>query len=279
MLDAYAKELLKNSTTSELLLWKKINQLSLDIAFYRKVPLLDFIVDFYSPALQLAIEIDENYHDYKYGKEHKKQGMLESHGVQFLRFSELEIAKNSIDFEKVLKEKIDNILDKATADTKVNIASLEQKKPLSTHLQVHTNKSKNNNQSETSTKKFSLSKKEKLKSKKIFEELFAKGKSVSSYPLKLIYIKSALVKDLHIQTGVTVSKRKFKSAVDRNRIKRLLRESYRLNKHIVFNNIEGKFAFLILYLGSEMPTYEAISLQMPKLLTLFLGKIKSGNKI
>lgn len=274
MLEAYAQELLKHSTSSELVLWEKINQLSLSIPFYRRVPLLDFIVDFYSPAIQLAIEIDGNYHDYKYGEVHKNQGLLERYGVHFLRFSELELANNTVDFEKVLKETIDAITNKNSMDTEVKIAYLEKEKPLPTHLQIVTNKSENSNKDKTSTKKFSLSKKEKLKSKKIFEELFAEGKSVSSYPLKLIYVKSTLVKDIQIQAGVTVSKRKFKSAVARNKIKRLLRESYRLNKHIVFNNIVGKFAFLILYIGNEMPTHETISRHMPKLLTLFIEKIK-----
>ncbi|WP_339664959.1 ribonuclease P protein component, partial [Maribacter arcticus] len=94
----------------------------------------------------------------------------------------------------------------------------------------------------------SFGKKEKLKSKKLFTQLFEEGKGVSVYPLKLIYICTEK-KEAPIQTGVTVSKRNFKSAVKRNRIKRLLRESYRLNKALIFNNTDANFAFLFLYLG------------------------------
>jgi ribonuclease P protein component len=101
----------------------------------------------------------------------------------------------------------------------------------------------------------SFSKIEKLKSKKLIERLFAEGKGISNYPVKLIYLKTTLEDGARIKTGVTASKRNFKSAVKRNRIKRLMRESYRLNKHKIFNNIEGNYALMFLYLGKEMPSY------------------------
>ncbi|MET6989478.1 ribonuclease P protein component [Sediminicola arcticus] len=103
---------------------------------------------------------------------------------------------------------------------------------------------------------FTLHKKEKLKSKKLIEQLFAEGKSVSNYPVKLIYLKTVHDDGSKIKTGVTASKRNFKSAVNRNRIKRLMRECYRLNKPLIFNNIVGDYAFMFLYLGKDMPTYE-----------------------
>jgi len=109
---------------------------------------------------------------------------------------------------------------------------------------------------------FTFPKNEKLKSKKLIDQLFQEGKGVTSFPIKIIYLKTALPKNVKFQTGVTVAKRNFKSAVDRNRIKRLLRESYRLNKPLIFNNMEGNFAFLILYLGKEMPTYLEIEQSM-----------------
>src|SRR3546814_639215 len=105
---------------------------------------------------------------------------------------------------------------------------------------------------------FSFPKKEKLKRKKILEQLFKEGKGISNYPVKLIYLATALPEDVRFQAGVAVSKRNFKKAVQRNRIKRLLRESYRLNKHLLFNNIEGSFAFLFLYIGKEMPEHHQV---------------------
>ena len=116
-------------------------------------------------------------------------------------------------------------------------------------------------------------KKEKLKSKKLIEKLFKDGKTLSNFPLKLIYLKVDVPVDAKFKTGVAVPKKNFKSAVKRNRIKRLLREAYRLNKHLVFNNSEGNFAFLILYLGKEMPTYPEIEEGMQKILQKFLKKI------
>lgn len=121
--------------------------------------------------------------------------------------------------------------------------------------------------------RFTFPKKEKLKSKKLIEQLFVKGKSISSYPIKLIYLKVELPLDVPIQAGVTVPKKNFKSAVKRNRIKRLLRESYRLNKAAVFNNREGTFAFLFLYLGKEMPTSQQVEAQMKSVLEKFNKKI------
>lgn len=120
---------------------------------------------------------------------------------------------------------------------------------------------------------FKYPKTEKLKSKKLIEKLFEKGKSVSSYPVKLIYLKTPLPEDVKIQAGVAVPKKKFKSAVKRNRIKRLLRESYRLNKPLVFNNIEGNYAFLFLYLGKDMPQYKDVEKSMVALLQKFIKQV------
>jgi len=116
---------------------------------------------------------------------------------------------------------------------------------------------------------FSYPKNEKLKSRKLIDLLFAEGRSVSKYPVKLIYLRTGLPKDAKIQAGVAVPKRNFKSAVKRNRIKRLLREAYRLNKHQVFNNSDGGFAFLFLYLGKEMPSYPEVENAMIKVLARF----------
>ncbi|WP_291870899.1 ribonuclease P protein component [Maribacter sp.] len=118
----------------------------------------------------------------------------------------------------------------------------------------------------------SYPKKEKLKSKKRIEQLFLEGKNVTSFPLKLIYLETALPDAIKVQTGVAVSKKRFKNAVKRNRIKRLLRESYRINKSLVTDNTTSSYAFLILYIGKEMPTYTAIEKQMQHLFQKFNAK-------
>ena len=100
----------------------------------------------------------------------------------------------------------------------------------------------------------SYPKKEKLKSKKVIEQLFDEGQSVSAFPLRLVYLQTTFDDNVIAKTGVSVSKRNFKTAVDRNRIKRLLREVYRLNKAVYFNNITTQYAFMILYIGKEKPS-------------------------
>lgn len=125
---------------------------------------------------------------------------------------------------------------------------------------------------------FSFPKKEKLKSKKLIEQLFAEGIGVTNYPIKLVYLKTRFEDDSKCKVGVTASKRNFKSAVKRNRIKRLMRESYRLNKHLIFNNIEGNFAFMFLYLGKEMPSQSKITDAMIPLMRKFVDEIAKASK-
>src|SRR5690606_18210786 len=86
----------------------------------------------------------------------------------------------------------------------------------------------------TMTEKFPTA--DKLKSKILIDRLFAEGRSRHKFPVKLIYLR---VKDLDLtnnKAGVSVPKRSFKKAVDRNYLKRLLREAYRKNKYIVGSN-------------------------------------------
>lgn len=120
---------------------------------------------------------------------------------------------------------------------------------------------------------FSFPKKEKLKSKTRITQLFTEGKTLAVFPLKLIYLKVD-EQDAVIQAGVAVPKKNFKSAVSRNHLKRLLRESYRLNKAIVFNNTEGKFAFLFLYLSKETLPFESVQRKMILLLKKFNATIQ-----
>ncbi len=121
--------------------------------------------------------------------------------------------------------------------------------------------------------KYTYPKKEKLKSKKLIEQLFTEGQSVSAFPLRLVYLGTAFDKDVLLKTGVSVSKRHFKKAVDRNRIKRLLREAYRLNKAAYFNNLTTQHAFMILYIGKENPTFDQVDTSMKRLFETFLDKV------
>ena len=99
--------------------------------------------------------------------------------------------------------------------------------------------------------------------------MFVEGRSISAFPLRLVYIETPFNDGVTIKTGVSVSKRHFKSAVDRNSIKRLMREAYRLNKPVYFNNFSTQCAFMILYIGNEKPTLKQIEAKMNLLFEKF----------
>lgn len=126
--------------------------------------------------------------------------------------------------------------------------------------------------------KFTFNKKDRLKSQKLIEKLFLEGKSVSSFPLKLIYLKTQVSGAHVIKAGVSVSKRNFKKAVDRNRIKRLLRECYRLNRDTYFNNISTSYALMILYIGRDQTDFDTINSKIKILLSSFIEKISKDKK-
>jgi len=125
---------------------------------------------------------------------------------------------------------------------------------------------------------YKLSKKDKLKSRKTIEQLFKNGKTVSVFPLKLIYIKTTPKDNAAMKAAFSVSKKLHKSAVARNRIKRLLRESYRLQKPCHFNNDSASYALMILYLSHKGTTFAEINACMPLLIKKFLAKTQDHEK-
>ncbi len=119
-------------------------------------------------------------------------------------------------------------------------------------------------------------KEEKLKKKNLITDLFASGKSTSVFPLKMVYLENDHESPFKVQAGVSVSKRNFKSAVDRNRIKRLMRESYRKNKHLIYNDDDTKKHILMfIYQAKREVSYEQMEEKMNELIQKFLHKQKS----
>jgi len=111
-LKALARQLRKNSTLSEVLLWQKIKQKGYGVQFHRQVPLLEYIVDFYCHELKLAIEIDGESHNFKDDYDIKRQKELEKYGITFLRFTDLDIKKNMFSVLLVVEQTVDSFLDK-----------------------------------------------------------------------------------------------------------------------------------------------------------------------
>ena len=80
------------------------------------------------------------------------------------------------------------------------------------------------------------------------------------FPFRILYLENENQKS-SLQAGFTVSTRNFKKAVDRNRIKRLMRESYRLQKHSLKNKLEGinkNLAVFFIYTGKEIPNFTEV---------------------
>jgi ribonuclease P protein component len=105
---------------------------------------------------------------------------------------------------------------------------------------------------------FTYPKSERLKSKTTIDLLFSTGKSVSKYPLRLVYVPVELPEEELIKMGVSVSKKYFKKAVDRNYFKRVLRETYRLNKQLLLPSGKQRYAFMFFYQTSDRLPYAEI---------------------
>jgi ribonuclease P protein component len=108
--------------------------------------------------------------------------------------------------------------------------------------------------------RYTLGKEEKLKSTKIIEQLFKEGRSFSVTPFRVIYI---LKQDglPQLKTAFSVSKRYFKKASDRNRIKRLMREAWRLQKNELAKKVKDdarNFSVFLIFTGQELPVYELV---------------------
>jgi very-short-patch-repair endonuclease len=108
-LKEFARQLRKNSTLSEVLLWNNIKNKSLRFEFHRQVPLDEFIVDFFCHKLLLAIEIDGNIHDYNFDYDNYRQIILEKYGVTVLRFSDIEVKKNMNDVLRSMENVISDL--------------------------------------------------------------------------------------------------------------------------------------------------------------------------
>ena len=118
------------------------------------------------------------------------------------------------------------------------------------------------------TKQFTLGSNERLKSRKQIEQLFVEGKKFTLAPFRIHYIFSGPGNPT-LQFGTGVSNKNFKKAIDRNRIKRLTREAWRLQKELLQKKLkdQGKrMNVFFIYTGKELPEYKTISEVMERIL-------------
>lgn len=130
-------------------------------------------------------------------------------------------------------------------------------------------------------------KEERLSSQKIIGELFDKGSSFAFHPLRFVWLPATLPTTKYpAQVAISVSKKRFKHAVDRNRIKRLIREAYRLAKeehlYLPLRATEGSMALMIIYTGNTIFTAEEAKTKLNSGLLRLVekyGKSASGNLV
>jgi|TARA_B110000211_G_scaffold65085_1_gene74922 ribonuclease P protein component len=115
-----------------------------------------------------------------------------------------------------------------------------------------------------------LGKKERLKSRKLIGRLFEEGTSIKNFPYRLVYLSTEITSVFSVKASFSVPKRNFKKAVDRNRIKRLIREAYRLEKKNVFKGSNFHCAFMITFIGKKEPVFHDVQEKIKELLKLFI---------
>jgi ribonuclease P protein component len=132
-------------------------------------------------------------------------------------------------------------------------------------------------------KQFTLGKNERLKSRKQIEQLFKEGKKFVLTPFRIFYISTkneVQNSSIQLQFGVGVSNRNFKKAVDRNRIKRLTREAWRIQKNELKESLisSGKqLNVFFIYTGKEVPDIYLVKDKVAVVLKKLLEKIDEKN--
>ncbi|TSD67220.1 ribonuclease P protein component [Inquilinus sp. KBS0705] len=124
---------------------------------------------------------------------------------------------------------------------------------------------------------YTFTKEERLCNKKLIDGLFHNGSSFLCYPFKVSWMPADDGQTSPVQVVISVSKKRFKRAVDRNLVKRRIREAYRLNKQTLLYdalvNAEAKIVLSLAYIGKEIAGYDLIEKKMLKLLTQLGGQV------
>lgn len=129
-------------------------------------------------------------------------------------------------------------------------------------------------------KRFGFPGNEKLKSRKAIEALYLSGKSFAHFPIRVHYRFVETEPSGKVLVGVAVSKRHFKRAVDRNRIKRLLREAYRLQKITITELMQltpGQLHIFFTYTDKALPKFETVFTTVQQCLSRLIKQIEQQN--
>lgn len=125
---------------------------------------------------------------------------------------------------------------------------------------------------------FTLTKKERITGKNKIDNLFTNGKSFLKYPLKIVYIECESDSEYPASILISVPKKRLKLAFKRNKIKRLIREAYRLNKNTIVNDLlcsEKQINIAFVYVKDDLTDYETIERSMRKVLNELAVQLKT----
>src|ERR1044071_4741839 len=129
-------------------------------------------------------------------------------------------------------------------------------------------------------KEFTLGKTERIKSRKLIEQLFKEGRSFVLYPYRVYYKMNPAAANSYLQFGIGVGSKNFKKAVDRNRIKRVTREAYRLQKNELQEQLKEKklqLNIFLIYTDKELPVFNTIKEKLQVILNRFMKMINESN--
>ncbi|MCC7233291.1 MAG: ribonuclease P protein component [Bacteroidia bacterium] len=124
-------------------------------------------------------------------------------------------------------------------------------------------------------------KQERLVSRCLFELLISGGKTLNEEPFRLVWKKQHISVRTPVQAAFSVPKKNFKLAVDRNRVKRLMREAYRKNKHSMYALLEQQHIqciFLWIYSGKILPAYSETEKKIKIILHRFVEDIQKNSR-
>ena len=121
--------------------------------------------------------------------------------------------------------------------------------------------------------KHTYPKAERLKSLLVLDKAFSEGSNIKAFPILARHTSSNHDAEVPFQVATTVSKRRFRKAVSRNRIKRLMREAWRIEKHLLEANWkpgDQKKALVLIYVGKDIPTFAECSHTIKKIVNVLL---------
>jgi ribonuclease P protein component len=129
--------------------------------------------------------------------------------------------------------------------------------------------------------KHTFKKQERVTNKTIIKQLFSKGNSFNNFPIRLVWIEQDADGHFPVEVLISVPKRAFPHATDRNQVRRRIREAYRLHKYILFEDLKEKvpnkkYSFCLLYNAPEIQEYAPIEQAVKNIMIRFLKIVANG---